>query len=184
MIAFMATLDGNVVDVALDGLSGELGENLVRGPLIGGTGVLQSKRHDGVAEYSKRCPKGGVPLVIRVHFDLIVPGESIHEGHTLIAGHVVHHDIGDGQRELILRTCVVEVAEVDADADCSVLLSDGDDIQDPIGVLFLTDKPRVYKLSDLLFNGIHYVGPKAPLGLFDWLCTFSNVKMVHCHLWV
>src|SRR3954468_289504 len=117
MIAFTATLNNNVVDVALDGLSGEFGENLVYCPLIGGTGVLQSKGHDGVAEYSKRCPEGGVPLVIRVHFDLIVPGESIHEGHPLIAGGVVYHDIGDGQWELILRTCVVELAEVDADAD-------------------------------------------------------------------
>src|SRR3954465_11404338 len=117
MIAFTVTLESNVVDVAPDGLPGELGENLIHCPLIGSTGVLQSKGHDCVAEYPKRCPEGGVPLVIQVHFDLIVPGESIHKGHPLIASGVVHHDIGDGQRELILRTCVVEVAEVDADAD-------------------------------------------------------------------
>src|SRR3954462_4591788 len=85
MIAFTTTLDGNVVDVALDGLSGELGENLVHCPLIGSTGVLQPKGHDCVAENPKRCPEGGVLLVIRVHFDLIVLGEAIHEGHPLIA---------------------------------------------------------------------------------------------------
>src|SRR5436189_537402 len=117
MIAFTVTLDGNVIDVALDGLPGELGENLVHCPLIGSTGVLQPKGHNCVAEYPKRYPEGGVPLVIRVHFDLIVPGEAIHEGHPLIAGGIVYHDIGNGQREPILRTCVVEVAEVDADAD-------------------------------------------------------------------
>src|SRR4051812_37292788 len=117
MIAFTATLNGNIVDVALDGLSGEFGENLVHCPLIGSTSVLQSKGHNCVAEYPKRCPEGGVPLFIRVYFNLIVPGESIHEGHPLIAGGVVHHDVGDGQRELILPTCVVEVTEVDADAD-------------------------------------------------------------------
>src|SRR5881628_1121128 len=110
MIVFMATLNSNVVDVALDGLSGEFGENLLHCPLIGSTSVLQSKGHNCVAEYPKRCPEGGVPLVIRVHFDLIVPGESIHEGHPFIAGGVVYHDIGDGQWKLILRTCVVEVS--------------------------------------------------------------------------
>src|SRR4051812_15574302 len=103
MIAFAATLDGNVVDVALDSLSGEFGKNLMHCPLISGTGILQSKGHNCVAKYPKRCPKGGVPLIIRVHFDLIVPEESIHEGHPLIADGVVHHDIDDGQRELILQ---------------------------------------------------------------------------------
>src|SRR3954470_8386008 len=134
MIAFTATLNGNVVDVALDSLSGEFGENLVHCPLIGSTGVLQSKGHNCVAEYPKRCPEGGVPLVIRVHFDLIVPEESIHEGHSLIAGGVVHHDIGDGQRELILRTCVVEVTKIDADTNRSILLRDRYDVGDPIRV--------------------------------------------------
>src|SRR3954463_5330842 len=40
MIAFVATLDGNVVNVAFDGLTGEFGENLIHCPLISGTGVL------------------------------------------------------------------------------------------------------------------------------------------------
>src|SRR3954471_15954384 len=117
MIAFTATPNGNVVDVALDGLSGEFGENLVHCPLIGSIGILKSKGHDCVAEYPKRCPEGGVPLVVWVHLNLVIPEESIHEGHPLIAGGVVHHDIGDGQWKLILRTDVVEVAEVDVDAD-------------------------------------------------------------------
>src|SRR5436190_2681309 len=128
MIAFTTTLNGNVVDVALNGLSGEFRENLVHCPLIGSAGVLQSKGHNCVAEHPKRYPEGGVPLVIRVHFDLIVPGESIHEGHPLIAGGVVHHDISDGERELILWTCVVEVAEIDADTDQPILLCDGYDV--------------------------------------------------------
>src|SRR3954464_7297998 len=117
MIAFMATLDGNVVDVAFDRLPGEFGENFIHCPLIGGAGILNSKGHNYVAEYPERCPEGGVPLVVRVHFDLVVPRESIHEGHPLIAGGVVHHDIGGGQWELIFRTCVVEVSEVNADTN-------------------------------------------------------------------
>src|SRR4051812_1096654 len=83
MIAFTATLDGNVDDVALDGLSGELGENFVHCPLIGSTGVLQPKGHDYVVEYPKRCPEGAVHLVLRVYFNLIAPGEPIYEGHPL-----------------------------------------------------------------------------------------------------
>src|SRR2546430_13293337 len=86
MIAFTTTLNGNVVDVAFDGLSGGFGENLVHCSLIGSTGVLQSKGHDCVAEHPKKCHEGDVPLVIRVHFDLIAPGASIHEGHPLIIG--------------------------------------------------------------------------------------------------
>src|SRR3954464_5121366 len=117
MIAFMATLNGNVVNIAFDRLPGEFGENFIHCPLISGAGVLKSKGHNCVAEYPERCPEGGMPLVVQVYLDLVVPGESIHEGHPLIAGDVVHHNIGDRQWELILRTGVVKVVEVDADAD-------------------------------------------------------------------
>src|SRR3954469_15401953 len=120
MIAFMATLNGIVVNIAFDCLPGEFGENFIHCPLISGAGVLKSKEHNCVAEYPERCPEGGVPLVVREHLDLVVPRESIHKGHPLIASGVVHHDKGDEQWELILRAGIVEVAEVDVDADRSV----------------------------------------------------------------
>ena len=43
MIAFTVPLNGNVVDVALDGLSGEFGENFVHCPLIGAPAFFNPK---------------------------------------------------------------------------------------------------------------------------------------------
>src|SRR3954464_15626369 len=58
MIAFVETLDGNVVNVAFDSLTGEFGENFIHCPLISDAGVLQPKGHECVAVYPQGCPEG------------------------------------------------------------------------------------------------------------------------------
>src|SRR4051812_8502591 len=88
----------------------------------------------------QRNSEGSVIFIIRVHLDLIIPRESIHEGHALKPACVIYHNISDGERELTLWACLVEIAKVDADSDLPILLGNGDDVGHPIRVLFFSDK--------------------------------------------
>ena len=47
--------------------------------LVGGYRIFQTKRHYCIAVYTLWCLKGRLVLIFRVHFDLIVPQETIHE---------------------------------------------------------------------------------------------------------
>ena len=87
-------------------------------------------------------------LIVRVHFNLIVPRESVHERHPFKPTHVVYHDIHDWKRELIFRIRLIQITKINADSDLPILLSDGDDIGYPSRVLFFPDEIGVYKLLD------------------------------------
>jgi hypothetical protein len=39
---------------------------------VGGTGVLQPKRHHSVVEVALECPESGVESVLRVHLDPVL----------------------------------------------------------------------------------------------------------------
>ena len=54
--------------------------------LIGGSDILQAKRHYVVAIHPCRSNKRNVRPVERIHWDLIVAGISIEEGEKLMLG--------------------------------------------------------------------------------------------------
>ena len=78
-----------------------------------------------------------------IHLNLNVSGESIHERHPLKHTRVINHDIRDWEREFVIWTCGIQVAEVDADACLSILFGNEDYVSNPIRVLLFSDEPRV-----------------------------------------
>jgi len=67
-------------------------------------------------------------FVIRVCLNLIVSRELIHKGHPFKPTHVVNHGICDWKGELIFRTRLIQITEINANSDLSILLGDEDDI--------------------------------------------------------
>ena len=75
-----------------------LEEDRICGVLICRTCILQAKGYHGVALHSQCCSEGCMLLVSWIQFDLIISGESIHEGHHLKTARIVNHDIRDRER--------------------------------------------------------------------------------------
>jgi len=82
---------------------------------------------------------------------------------------VMGSDIGDGQWEFIFRTSCIEITVVDADPYFPILLEDGNDISNPIWMLFFPYEATCNELMNFDFNTLHNVWPKLTLLLLDWL---------------
>ena len=121
-------------------------------------------------------------LIVKVHFNLIVPRESIHERHPFKLTHIFYHDIRDWKGELIFRSRLILITKINANSDLPIFLDNGDDIGYPIRVLFFPDKIGVYKLLDFRLDRFHYLWAEPLLLLFDGLCFCIDVKVMHNHL--
>jgi len=66
--------------------------------------ILQSEGHDSIAIHPQRCPERYMLFIVMIHFNLIVPRESVHDRHPFKPACVVYHDIHDWKGELIFRT--------------------------------------------------------------------------------
>ena len=70
---------------------------------------------------------------------------------------LVNYNIYNQDGKFIFGTSGIQIMEVDANLDLSVLLEDGNNIGHPIRMLFFPDEARVYKLLDFRFDYLHYL---------------------------
>ena len=61
----------------------------------------------------------------------------MHERHSFESAGIVNHDIGDEQWEFVFGTGCIEIAVVNTDPNFFILLENGDDVSNPIWMLFL-----------------------------------------------
>jgi len=73
VIALVATLHGDVINVAFYSLIYMLEEDCIHGTFICSISVLQAEGHHCIAVYPYRRPEGCVPFILRVHLYLIIP---------------------------------------------------------------------------------------------------------------
>ena len=123
-------------------------------------------------------------LILRVHLDLVIPGEAVYKGHPFEPARIVNNDVRDRERELIFRTRHIQIAKINADPNLPVFLGNGDDVGDLVGMLFLSDESRVNKFLDFQFNRLHDFRTKPPLLLLDGFYLWANVEVMHGYLWV
>jgi len=123
-------------------------------------------------------------LVFWVHLDLIVSWEAIHKRYSLKTTCIVNHDISDGQWEFVFREGRIEIVVVNTDLDFSILFKNGDNVGDPIRVLFLPYKTACDKFMNFSFNSSHIIQVKSSLLLLDWLDVRLNVQTMHSYLWI
>src|ERR1051325_8154070 len=102
--------------------------------LISGACVLQPKRHNLVAESTPLCNKSSLLHVFGSHLDLIVTGETIHEGENLMLSGVVNQNINMRKWEIIFRTCFVQISVIHTHSYFAILLRYGYYVSDPLGI--------------------------------------------------
>ena len=80
-------------------------------------------------------------MVVRVHADLVVTGESIHKAEEFMAGCGVYYKVDPRYREAIFRACSIDVSEVNAKPPFAVRFFDEYDVSQPFRVLHFSDRP-------------------------------------------
>ena len=128
VIFLVAAFHNQIINVTFDCFPEMFLENLSHRSLVCGTGILQTERHHRIAEDAEGCSKRRMLLILWMHLDLVISRKSIHEGHPLKSTCIVDNDIRDWEREIVFRTCFIQVPEVDANPDFAILLHDGNDV--------------------------------------------------------
>ena len=166
-------------------------EHSVYQSLVGGSCVLESKRHHPIAIGSMRYNERGLFLVVWVHTDLVVAGEGIHKTEKFMACCSVHDEVDPQQREAVLRACFVYVGEVDTESPLAVRFLDEHDVIQPLRILHLLDHSCLEEFSDLLVDGLLPFWCEAPSLFLDRfegragvlsMCDYCRVNSSHVRL--
>ena len=143
----------HVIYVYLHSCAYLLLEHPVHQPLVGGSCVLESKRHYPITIGSLCCDERGLFLVIEVHADLVVAGKGIHKTEKLMACSGVHDEVDPSQREAVLRACFVYAGEVDTESPLAIFFLDEHNVSQPLWIFDLSDRSCLEELADLLVDG-------------------------------
>ena len=112
-------------------------EHTVDESLISGASTLKTEQHYLVAVSVAVSNKCSFLLIIRVHHDLIIPEECVHEGHEFVPSCCFDQAIDVWQWEAIIWTCLIEIGEIDAHLPLSVFLFDNDWVSEPVRISHL-----------------------------------------------
>jgi hypothetical protein len=123
-------LGGEVVQVSEDDCS-QIMKDVCHGPLESCTGIFEAEGHDTVHKRTPRVNEFDFVLIGWVDLNLVIARESIHEGESLMAGAVVDNLIDERRWEVVLGTCVVEIAKFGANANRSLFFVDGYRVGNP-----------------------------------------------------
>src|ERR1044072_3387867 len=104
------------------------------GTLISGARVLQSERHNLVAESTPLCNESSLLHVFRSHFDLIVIEETIHEGENFVLSSVVNQDINMRKWKIVFRTRSVQISVIHTHSYFAILLRYGYYVCNPLWI--------------------------------------------------
>jgi len=97
----------NIVYIAFHCFAYMLVENCIHSSLVCCPRVLQSERHNSITIYPQWRPERCMLVIFKVHLNLIVSRESIHERHPFKSTRVFNHNICDWKGELIFSTCLI-----------------------------------------------------------------------------
>lgn len=112
--------------------------------------------------------KGALRSITRVHHDLIVSTQAVHERKHRLAGCGVDQHVYVWQREFILRTCFVKVAKVNTTPDLSNFLLYWNNISQSGWMLNKLDEANIQELLDFFFDLYFKLWPEIPRCLFYW----------------
>ena len=142
-------------------------EHPVHQPLVGGSCVLESKRHHPITIGPLRCDERGLFLVVWVHTDLVVAEKGVHKTEEFVACCGIHDEVYPQQREAVLWARFVYVSEVDAESPLAICFFDEHDVSQPVRVLHLPDRSCLEEFADLLVDGFLPFWCEAPSLLLD-----------------
>jgi len=98
----------------------EIVEYINHGPLIGGSCVLQSKRHKCVHEVSQSLSKSSLLGITWVHLDLVIPYMTLHEVVHLVSRSCIDQAVYGWQWELIFWARSIQVLKIYANPNLAL----------------------------------------------------------------
>ena len=110
-------------------------------PLISCPSILEAKWHYHVTIDSLFDSESGFGHIFRSHLDLVIFRKTIHEGHQSTSYRVIYQDINVGEKEVILKACLIQVSKIHTHPYLSILLRYGHDIVYPLGLVYGFDEP-------------------------------------------
>ena len=123
-------------------------------------------------------------MVDRIHTDLVVAGEGVHEAEEFMTDRGVHYEINPRLRETILWAGPVDVREIDAKPPLVVCFFDENNVSQPFWVFHFSDCRFLEELADLFINHLLSFWGKTPYLLLDRLKGGIDVQPVgnHCRV--
>ena len=138
-------------------------ETICHGTLEGGSNIFQAKGHDSIHECAPQGCEHSLVTVFFSNMDLVIYGESVHEGKGLMSGACIDNMIDEGCWEVVFGTCPIEIAEVCANTDGTLFFIHGNNIRNPSGVRNGVNEASCAQLLDFRFNCGSFGGMDGPL---------------------
>ena len=113
-------------------------------------------------------------MVVGIHVDLVVAGESIHETKEFMADCGIYNEVDPWQRETIFWACSDDVSEVDAESPLVIRFFDEYDVGQPFRILYFSDCPCLEELADLLIYPFLSFWSETPF-LLDWFKGWIDI---------
>src|ERR1051325_6168820 len=154
-------------------------EQCHHGTLISGACVLQSERHNLITESAPRCNESSLLHGLGSHFDLIVTGETIHEGENFMLSGVVNQNINMRKWKIIFRTRFVQISVIHTHSYLTILLRYGYHVCNPLRIRSNGYKTGVELLHNFGFDFLRHLRTHATNLLFHWEKTLFRRQLVY-----
>ena len=117
-------------------------------------------------------------MVTRVHSDLVISRESVHEAEKLVASCGVHYKVILRQGKAIFWTISVDIGEFNVESPFIVSLFDKDYIGQPIGVFYFSYSFGLEEFANFFIDRLLPFLGETPSFLFDGFEGRADVQLV------
>ena len=180
MISLFKGFYEHIIYVHLHCFSDLFGEHTVDESLVSCASILKTERHHPVAVSAAVSYEYGFLLIVGVHYDLIVPGECVHERQKFVTSCRFDQAIDMWQWEAILWTCLIKIGEINAHSPLSVFLFDNDRVSEPVVIPNLRYGSDFEELFNLVVNRTSALWFQISSLLFDRFESRVDVELVTC----
>ena len=106
-------------------------------------------------------------MVARVHSDLIITRESVHEAEELVANSGVYYKVDPGQGKAIFWASLINISKINAESLLSICLLDENHIIQPVMIIYFSDSSSLEEFSDLFVDRLLPFRGKTSSFMFD-----------------
>src|ERR1051325_5342854 len=150
--------------------------------LISGARVLQSERHNLVTKSAPLCNKSSLLHVFGSHFNLIVTGETIHEGENFMLSGIVNQNINMREWKIVFRTRFVQISVIHTHSHFTIFLRYEYHICNPLRIRSNCQETGVELLHNFGFDFLRHLRTHATNLLLYWEKTFFRWQSVHYNI--
>ena len=123
-------------------------------------------------------------MVVRVHSDMIITRETVHEAEELVASSGVHYEVDPGQGKAIFRASPVNIGNINAESPFSICLLDENHISQLVRIIYFSDSSGLEEFADLFVDHLLPLWGETSYFLFDGFEGGNDIQLVGDNCWV